>query len=183
MTGKGGISGTGLTALAGGSLLLWSAIAGRAWSDVLRELIKGQKPTTTTDYPVTAAVANTATSAAAAGAQGGLTGVPPGPGAKQVCASQFGGPNDHTGTHGYHGDDLRGTMAFAELGMGHALGGLPYKAQARITFNGKSVIATKLDIGLGGAGCGGHARAVDLWWETARAIGFNGLGVVTFEPM
>jgi hypothetical protein len=183
MAGKSGISGPGIAALAGGSLLLWSAIAGRAWSEVLKELIKGQQPTTKTDYPITAAAAS-ATSSDTPTAPGGATSATPaGPGAKQVCASQYGGPHDNTGTHGYHGDNLNGTMAFAELGMGHALGGLPYRAQARITFQGKSVIATKLDIGLGGVGCGGHARAVDLWWETARALGFNGLGVVTFEPM
>jgi len=74
-------------------------------------------------------------------------------------------------------------MAYAELGMGTLLGGLPYKQRARITYQGKSVVAEKLDIGAGGAGCGGHARALDLWWETANALGFKGLGVCTFEKV
>lgn len=99
-----------------------------------------------------------------------------------VCASDFGGPHDpSTGSHGYHGDLLTGRMAYAELGMGTLLGGLPYKQRARITYQGKSVVAEKLDIGAGGAGCGGHARALDLWWQTAQALGFSGLGVCTFE--
>jgi hypothetical protein len=99
-----------------------------------------------------------------------------------VCASQYGGPSDPTsGTHGYHGDDLRGKMAFAELRMGSALGGLPYRSKLAITYNGRTVVAEKLDIGLGGAGCGGHSRAIDLWYETAQALGFNGLGVVSVQ--
>src|SRR5207247_156570 len=174
------ISGTGLAALAGGSLLLWSSLAGRKWSEVLRELLKGSQPGTGVDYPITAAAASTATS----GTSGGITAPTPGPGAKQVCASEFGGPGDpSTGSHGYHGDNLNGTMAYAELRMGTALGKLPYKQRARITYNGKSVEAIKLDIGLGGAGCGGHSRDLDLWYETARALGFSGLGVVTFETI
>jgi hypothetical protein len=72
-------------------------------------------------------------------------------------------------------------MAYAELLMGTALGGLPYKQKARITFQGKSVVAEKLDIGAGGAGCGGLPRSLDLWYETANAIGFTGLGVCQFE--
>lgn len=96
-----------------------------------------------------------------------------------VCASEFGGPNDpSTGHTGYRGDDLRGRMAFAELNMGTALGGLPHGAKLQITYGGKSVVAEKLDIGLGGSGCGGHSRAIDLWWETARALGFSGLAPV-----
>jgi hypothetical protein len=97
-----------------------------------------------------------------------------------VCASDYGGPGDPTsGTHGYHGDNLVGKMAFAELRMGTALGNLPYRAKVRVEYNGRSVIAEKLDIGLGGAGCGGHSRDIDLWYQTAQALGFNGLGPVT----
>lgn len=99
---------------------------------------------------------------------------------REVCASDYGGPGDPTsGTHGYKGDLLTGRMAFAELDMGTALGNLPYKSKVRVTYNGKSIVAEKLDIGLGGGPCGGHARRIDLWWETAKALGFNGLGVVT----
>jgi hypothetical protein len=97
-----------------------------------------------------------------------------------VCASDYGGPGDPTsGTHGYHGDNLVGKMAFAELRMGTSLGNLPYRAKVKIDHNGRSVIAEKLDIGLGGAGCGGHSRDIDLWYQTAQALGFNGLGPVT----
>lgn len=51
MAGKG-ISGTGLAALAGGSILLWSAVKGRAWSQVVRELISGNQPSSQSDYPI-----------------------------------------------------------------------------------------------------------------------------------
>jgi len=101
---------------------------------------------------------------------------------RQVCASDYGGPHDPTsGTKGYKGDSLPGKMAFAELKMGTALGNLPYKSKVKITYNGKSVTAEKLDIGLGGVGCGGHSRDIDLWYQTAQALGFSGLGVVTIE--
>ena len=96
-----------------------------------------------------------------------------------VCASEYGGPSDPTsGKIGYHGDNLTGRMAYAELGMGTALGGLPYGHRLTITYGGRSVVAEKLDIGLGGPGCGGHSRAIDLWWETAQALGFSGLAPV-----
>lgn len=53
--GKGGISGSGVAALAGGSILLWAAIAGRQWTGVLKELIGGNQPGKQTDYPITSA--------------------------------------------------------------------------------------------------------------------------------
>lgn len=53
MSGKG-ISGVGIAALAGGSVLLWSAIKGRKWSEVVRELIAGTPPGTDPDYPIVA---------------------------------------------------------------------------------------------------------------------------------
>jgi len=97
-----------------------------------------------------------------------------------VCASDYGGPGDPTsGVTGYKGDNLNGKMAFAELNMGTALGNLPYRAKVQISYNGRSVIAEKLDIGLGGPGCGGHGRAIDLWYQTAAALGFSGLAPVT----
>lgn len=182
MAGKG-ISGTGITALAGGSLLLWSSLTGRKWSAVFLELLKGKQPSNVADYPITAASASASHTAMPTATGGGGASADFGGGTRH-CASTFGGPGDPgTGSHGYHGDNLNGTMAFAELKMGMALGNLPYRTQARITYNGKSVIATKLDIGLGGKGCGGFSRDVDLWWETAQALGFSGLGVVTFERL
>lgn len=75
-----------------------------------------------------------------------------------------------------------GGKAFAELNMGTALGGLPCGTQLKIEAIGSShnapVIATKVDIGLGGAPVQGHARRIDLYYQTAKAIGFSGTGLV-----
>lgn len=101
-----------------------------------------------------------------------------------VGASDYGGPGDPTsGTKGYKGDNLENKMAFAELYMGSALGNLPYKQKLLITYGGKSVIAEKLDIGLGGAPVSGHARRIDLWYQTAQALGFNGTGLVKIQRL
>jgi hypothetical protein len=99
-----------------------------------------------------------------------------------VGASEYGGPGDpstpgHMGAYG----NLEGTMGYAELDMGSALGGLPPHTELIITYQGQSVIGTKLDIGLGGGPVDGHPRCIDLWWETADALGFSGLGVVFIE--
>lgn len=164
-----------------GLIFLWSGLKGASVITTIQELVQGKQPMFASAHSIDIAAAQAASNlGASAGAPGtGATSAGPG---KPYCASVFGGPSDPgTGSHGYHGDKLNGTMAYAELSMGTALGKLPYKQRARITYKGKSVIAEKLDIGGGGAGCGGHVRAVDLWWETARALGFNGLGVVTFE--
>lgn len=100
----------------------------------------------------------------------------------KVGASTYGGASDpSSGIYGYKGDDLRGTHAFAELGMGTALGNLEYGAELIIGYGGKSVTAIKLDIGLGGAPVKGHARRIDLWWETAQALGFSGVGLVSIH--
>jgi hypothetical protein len=117
------------------------------------------------------------------GMGGGATG-PAGPGTP-MGASMYGGPNDPTsGTIGYRGDSLPGTMAFAELGMGEAMGGLPYGARARISYGGKSVVGRKLDIGLGGGDVNGQPRAIDLWHETAEALGFPfGTGIVKVQNL
>lgn len=109
-------------------------------------------------------------------------------GGRTVGASVFGGPGDPgTGSQGYRGDNLNGKMAFAELGYpktreGGNLGSLPYKSQLRITYNGKSVVGTKLDIGAGGGDVQGHRRDIDLWYELAAALGFKGgLDLVQIE--
>jgi TP901 family phage tail tape measure protein len=108
--------------------------------------------------------------------------VPPAAG-ELVGASYYGGPTDHvSGTVGAAGVSLPGKMSFAELAMGHALGGLPFHTKLKIGYNGKSVIAEKLDIGLGGDDVNGHNRAIDLWYETANAIGMPGTGVVKVSP-
>jgi hypothetical protein len=115
-----------------------------------------------------------------------------------VGASEYGGPGDPTSGHiGSSGHDLTGTQSFAELLMGHALGDLPYGTKLRITYrssgetNPRTVVAEKLDIGAGGTpvtgknvGDGKQAtktRRVDLWYETAKALGFHGLGLIQIE--
>lgn len=88
---------------------------------------------------------------------------------------------------GYHGDSLNSVMAYAELGgtdegSAHNLGGLPYKHALKITYKGKSVVAKKYDIGLGGGPVKGHRRDIDLHRKVADAIGFHdGLDLVTIE--
>lgn len=108
--------------------------------------------------------------------------VPPSTG-ELVGASYYGGPTDGvSGTVGAAGVSLPGKMSFAELAMGKALGGLDFHTKLKIGYNGKSVIAEKLDIGAGGDDVGGHNRAIDLWYETANAIGMPGTGVVKVSP-
>lgn len=59
-----------------------------------------------------------------------------------------------------------------------ALGRLPCGTPLEIGYNGKSVVAYKADVGFGGAGVSGHARVIDLYYNTAEALGFSGLGLV-----
>lgn len=104
-----------------------------------------------------------------------------------VLATTYGGSSDSPRTRGGHGayGNLIGQAAFAELSTNpenpnpaawdySALGGLPPRALLRISFHGRSVIAEKLDVGRGGPA---HPR-IDLWWQTAALLGFNGLGDV-----
>jgi hypothetical protein len=96
-----------------------------------------------------------------------------------VGASVYGLGEAGTGTMGKYGY-MPGHMAFAELGMGHALGGLRPHQKVRISYRGRSVVAEKRDIGRGGPPVGGHHRAIDLWRDTARALHFgSGVGLVT----
>lgn len=124
---------------------------------------------------------------------GGFAGVGPPGGGRVVGASVYGGGNDPTsGTQGYKGDSLPGTMSYAELGYdgsgnpasANLLGGLPYGAPLRITYGGKSVVANKRDIGAGGGAVQGQVRAIDLWHETASALGFPfGVDLVKVEQL
>lgn len=109
--------------------------------------------------------------------------VPPSTG-ELVGASYYGGPTDGvSGTVGAAGVSLPGKDSFAELAMGKALGGLPFHTKLKISRGGKSVIAEKLDIGLGGDDVNGHNRAIDLWYETAAKLGLNGVGVVKVSSL
>jgi hypothetical protein len=113
-------------------------------------------------------------------------------GGQRVGATTFGGPADPStpGAVGAFGP-LTGRLAFAELSPGGsgadgALGHLPPHTKLRITANGRSVIAEKLDVGRGGGPVGQPAapRVIDLWWETARALGLPAAwsGLVKIEP-
>jgi hypothetical protein len=172
---KPDVSPVAVAAAVVGLVFLWSGIKGASVLASVQQLILGQRPTWKKTNPI-------GLPSSGSGSGSGSS-APTSSALKQaVCASMYGGPTDpSSGTHGYHGDTLTGTMAFAELKMGTALGGLPYKTQIRIEYKGKAVVATKLDIGAGGPGCGGYQRGIDLWWQTAAALGFDGLDVVTYE--
>lgn len=95
-----------------------------------------------------------------------------------VGATEYGGPGDpSSGTVGASGVDLLAQPdSFAELGgtsfaSATALGGLPYGTPLQITAGGHTVVAYKEDIGLGGGPIDGRPRAIDLWWQLARALG------------
>jgi hypothetical protein len=47
-------------------------------------------------------------------------------------------------------NDLYAGYYYAELNYGKSLGNLPFGTKLRITYNGKSIIASKGDIGNGG---------------------------------
>jgi hypothetical protein len=113
-------------------------------------------------------------------------------GGRVVGATTFGGPADPStpGSVGAFGP-LSGHLAFAELspsgtGVGGALGNLPPHTKLRVTANGRSVIAEKLDVGRGGGAVGQPPvpRVIDLWWETARALGLPAAwaGLVKVAP-
>ena len=108
-------------------------------------------------------------------------GPPPPNEGQRVLASVF---NDSTGCRGNNLYD--GGMYYAELSNNpsqkdyKALGGLPFGHKLRITYNGKSVIASKADVGAGGRN---HPK-IDLHINLARALGFNnGLDYVTIQSV
>ncbi|MDQ2896574.1 MAG: hypothetical protein M3Y09_13180, partial [Actinomycetota bacterium] len=101
---------------------------------------------------------------------------PPATGAV-VGATEYGGPGDRTsGTVGASGAGLLAHPdSYAELGgttfqTATAMGGLAYMTPLRITWQGRSAIAYKRDIGLGGAPVDGRPRVIDLWWQLAGAL-------------
>lgn len=99
---------------------------------------------------------------------------------------QQGGGGDDNGM-GYDGIPLPGKVAYAELSVDpsakdfKALGGLPKYAKLAITYNGRTVVAEKRDVGAGATNLiKGKVKKIDLWWETARMLDFkNGSDVVT----
>jgi hypothetical protein len=119
----------------------------------------------------------TAEAQAQAGPGGGIVLAPPG-GGELVGATEYGGPGDpSSGIRGSSGANLLDFPdSYAELGgmtfqTATAMGGLPYETPLRITWQGRSAIAYKRDIGLGGAPIDGLPRVIDLWWELAGGLG------------
>ena len=79
---------------------------------------------------------------------------------------------------------LHNAMSYAELSINpdnpdySALGNLPARTKLQVEYNGKCAILEKLDVGSGGYAVRGHQRSIDLWWQTARSLGFkNGFDV------
>lgn len=80
---------------------------------------------------------------------------------------------------------LHNTVSFAELSNNPsasdyaAMGGLAAGTRVEIEYHGRCVVAEKRDVGQGGSSVNGHLRAIDLWWQTARSLGFtNGFDAV-----
>ena len=102
----------------------------------------------------------------------GAGGVRSGP---AVGATEYGGPGDPgSGTVGASGVSLLAHPdSYAELGgisfqTATAMGGLPYLTPLRVSWAGRSAVAYKRDIGLGGGPVDGLPRVIDLWWQFAR---------------
>ena len=82
-----------------------------------------------------------------------------------------------------------GRTGYAELSISansrdySALGKLPQQTKLEIIYNGKSIIAEKLDVGAGGAPINGKPRAIDIWWETARLLNMTDSSVVTIRAV
>jgi beta-N-acetylhexosaminidase len=77
-----------------------------------------------------------------------------------------------------------GHAAYAELDNGTALGSIPDHTKLAITYNGKTIVAEKLDVGGGGGPVNGKPREVDLWWEAAKLLDFtNGTDVINIRAV
>lgn len=101
-------------------------------------------------------------------------------GGKTVGASEF------TDTQGYRDNSIVKTYSYAELSppgltsdevtqkTATNLGRLKYKQKLAITYKGKTVVAEKLDIGLGGDDVKGKSRDIDILYDkTAKALGIK----------
>jgi hypothetical protein len=73
-----------------------------------------------------------------------------------------------------------GVATWAEDGIGSALGEVPCGTKLLINYRGHLIVAEKGDVSAGGCTgtvkqCEvyGKRRAIDLWWQTAKAIGFT----------
>lgn len=88
-------------------------------------------------------------------------------------ASIYGGFCGDSGSYGYKEDYLPShPWSFAELGMGHNLGGLAHEQRIRILYppTHRKTWIEKLDIGGGGNSVEGHTRGIDLYAPVAAWI-------------
>ncbi len=122
--------------------------------------------------------------AADAACESGSEGTLPADGGTLLAATVYSGSGP-----GAYGSGLAGHYAFAELGLwsesdadrehadriGLALGlGGPLAPYTQLEIrapNGRTVLAEKRDVGMGGPPIDGHPRAIDLWTETREALG------------
>jgi len=102
--------------------------------------------------------------------------LPPGPGTV-VGASEYGPPGIDPTVHdadGAYAPLKPGDIARLESG-GPIFAELQPLSQLKVTAQtGRSIIARVADWGEGGGPIDGHARAVDLWWQTANLLGLPG---------
>lgn len=106
--------------------------------------------------------------------------------ATELAATPTDGCSDDPGVGNFDNFPLHDMVSYAELskdpatGDFSALGNLPRHARLQIEnleSPGRCVVAEKLDVGLGGPAVDGHQRSIDLWWQTGRTLGFDGLGL------
>lgn len=111
---------------------------------------------------------------------------PTGQSSYTVGASEYGQNESNFGSCRINTNTVYG---FAELGpapaIGHALGNLQCGTQLylRNPANGKTVLATKVDVGSGGNPIGNLVRRIDLHYRTAQALGFNGTGPIEIKTL
>jgi hypothetical protein len=105
--------------------------------------------------------------------------------AQEVVASCFsdakGNRNNNLNDGGYYYAELS-TNYQARRADFRALGGLPNGHRLRISYNGRSILATKGDVGRGGP----NNPKIDIHINAARALGFSscysfGIRTVTIE--
>lgn len=93
-----------------------------------------------------------------------------------VGASEFGGPGDPTthGDGGAYGTDVLGSIARLQSGGSYWNKFTPGSRWTLTGPGGKSLVSTVTDWGGGGGPVDGKPRAIDLWWQTANALGLPG---------
>jgi hypothetical protein len=108
----------------------------------------------------------------------------------------YGSARSDRGLGGYDHESLASDFAngqppYGELGgttakTARLLGGLPPQTPLEIInpATGQSIVAYKRDFGAvaGKPSLGGHRVRIELWWQTAAAIGLHGPGLVELQP-